>query len=127
MLEILTSQAVWDVMILFTDLQERICIIEGPRYTCRVCMIVRVITASRGPIPQTSLLAVTTILAKRNPSHIDWMIREISYKWLVGGLEPLHLPLIYIRVLMSNEKNLGWLFDIGDYTTQLYGDNNKPL
>ena len=23
---------------------------------------------------------------------------------------------------LSNEKNLGWLFDIGDYTTQLYGD-----
>ncbi len=24
-------------------------------------------------------------------------------------------------------KNLRWLFDIGDYTTQLYGDYNKPL
>ena len=22
---------------------------------------------------------------------------------------------------MSHEKNLGWLFDIGDYTTQVYG------
>ena len=28
---------------------------------------------------------------------------------------------------MSNEKNLGWLFDIGDYTTQFYRDYNKPL
>ena len=28
---------------------------------------------------------------------------------------------------LSNEKNLGWLFDIGDYTTQLYRDINKPL
>ena len=28
---------------------------------------------------------------------------------------------------LSNEKNLGWLFDIGDYTTQLYGDYDKPI
>ena len=28
---------------------------------------------------------------------------------------------------LSNEKNLGWLGYIGDYTTQLYGDYNKPL
>ena len=27
----------------------------------------------------------------------------------------------------SNEKNLFWLFDIWDYTTQLYGDYNKRL
>ena len=26
---------------------------------------------------------------------------------------------------MSHEKNLGWLFDIGDYTTQVYGDWNN--
>ena len=25
------------------------------------------------------------------------------------------------------EKNPGWLFDIGDYTTQLYRDYNKPI
>ena len=31
------------------------------------------------------------------------------------------------RIYMSNDKNLGWLFDIGDYTTQLYGDYNKPI
>ncbi len=24
-------------------------------------------------------------------------------------------------------QNPGWLFDIGDYTTQLYGDYNKPM
>ena len=30
------------------------------------------------------------------------------------------LKVIYIY--MSHEKNPGWLFDIGDYTTQLYGD-----
>ena len=28
---------------------------------------------------------------------------------------------------LSNEKNPGCLGDIGDYTTQLYGDYNKPL
>ncbi len=28
---------------------------------------------------------------------------------------------------MSNEKYLGWLDYIGDYTTQLYRDYNKPL
>ena len=28
---------------------------------------------------------------------------------------------------VSNEKNLGWLGYIGDYTTQLYRDYNKPL
>ena len=28
---------------------------------------------------------------------------------------------------MSHEKNPGWLGYIGDYTTQLYGDYNKPL
>ena len=27
----------------------------------------------------------------------------------------------------SNEKNPGWLFDIGNYTTQLYREYNKPL
>ena len=28
---------------------------------------------------------------------------------------------------LSNEKNLGWLFDRGDYTTQIYGDYNKAF
>ena len=28
---------------------------------------------------------------------------------------------------MSNEKNPGWLGYIGDYTTQVYRDSNKPL
>ena len=28
---------------------------------------------------------------------------------------------------MCNEKNIGWLGYIGDYTTQLYRDYNKPL
>ena len=32
-----------------------------------------------------------------------------------------------LKLKLSNEKDLGWLFDIGDYTAQLYGDYNKPL
>ena len=32
-----------------------------------------------------------------------------------------------VEVEVSNEKNLVWLGYIGDYTTQLYGDYNKPL
>ena len=28
---------------------------------------------------------------------------------------------------MSHEKNPGWLGYIGDYTTQIYRDYNKPL
>ena len=28
---------------------------------------------------------------------------------------------------LSNEKNPSWLGDVGDYTTQLYRDYNKPL
>ena len=28
---------------------------------------------------------------------------------------------------LSSVENPGWLFDIGDYTTQLYGDYSKPI
>ncbi len=28
---------------------------------------------------------------------------------------------------LSSVENPGWLFDIGDYTTQLYRDYNKPI
>ena len=28
---------------------------------------------------------------------------------------------------VSRVENPGWFFDIGDYTTQLYGDYNKPI
>ena len=31
------------------------------------------------------------------------------------------------EIHLSNEKNPGCLGCIGDYTTQLYGDYNKPL
>ena len=32
-----------------------------------------------------------------------------------------------LEIYLSNEKNLGWLGYVGDYTTQLYRDYNKPL
>ena len=31
------------------------------------------------------------------------------------------------RILLGNEKKPGWLGYIGDYTTQVYRDYNKPL
>ena len=34
---------------------------------------------------------------------------------------------LYSIFQLSNEKNPGWLGYLGDYTTQLYGDYNKPL
>ena len=34
---------------------------------------------------------------------------------------------VLLKTELSNEKYLGWLGYIGDYTTQLYGDYNKPL
>ena len=37
------------------------------------------------------------------------------------------IGIILPHVHVSNEKNPGWLVYIGDYTTQLYGDCNKPL
>ena len=33
----------------------------------------------------------------------------------------------FFSVMLSNEKNPGWLGYIGDYTIQLYRDYNKPL
>ena len=49
-----------------------------------------------------------------------------------GSLHPVvSSPILQIRCFhphqMSSVQNPGWLFDIGDYTTQLYGDYNKPI
>ena len=41
-----------------------------------------------------------------------------SLRWLVFRM---------VVYLLGNEKNLGWLGYIGDYTTQLYRDYNKTL
>ena len=35
--------------------------------------------------------------------------------------------LFLLKIRWAMNKNLGWLFDIGDFTIQLYGDYNKPL
>ena len=41
---------------------------------------------------------------------------------------PIPGEMIQLNIFqMSNEKNPGYLLYIGDYTTQLYGDYNKPL
>ncbi len=32
-----------------------------------------------------------------------------------------------LKIKLSNEKNPAWLGKIGDYTTQLYRDYDKPL
>ena len=42
-----------------------------------------------------------------------------------GGVASLGIP-EKAREHLSNEKSPGWLFGIGDYTTHLYGDFNKP-
>ena len=34
---------------------------------------------------------------------------------------------VHMFVYLSHEKNRGWLGYIGDYTTQLYRDYDKPL
>ena len=47
----------------------------------------------------------------------------------LAGIKPTKSkPQLEVRnQQLSNEKNLGWLGYIGDYTTQLYRDYNKPL
>ena len=62
--------------------------------------------------------------------RLSWVGESVVYlshpkswamkKGLPGGLG-------YIPSHVSHEKNLGWLDYIGDYTTYLYGDYNKPL
>ena len=47
-------------------------------------------------------------------------LKVTLFESILGGLR-LGNP-----IQMSNEKNLGCLFDIRDYTTQFYGDHNKP-
>ena len=55
---------------------------------------------------------------------INW-----SYRPLLILPQKLICPLkkIVVGRLLSNEKIPGWLDYIGEYTTQLYGDYNKPL
>ena len=44
--------------------------------------------------------------------------------WVLGGG---FKDFFHVHPYLSNEKNPGWLGYIGDYTTQLYRDYNKPL
>ena len=51
-----------------------------------------------------------------------WKTRDISFvPWIPHGKKTMG------ETQLSNEKNTGWLGYIGDYTTQLYRDYNKPL
>ena len=52
-------------------------------------------------------------------SAVCWGQRSAGWGTLRKDAEKFHH--------LSNEKNLGWLGYIGDYTTQLYTDYNKPL
>ncbi len=61
-----------------------------------------------------------------------WMVgRRSSFPgmgWLLGdGAMLLVSRRISFFSQLSNEKDLGWLGYIGNYTTQLYRDYNKPL
>ena len=54
--------------------------------------------------------------------------RRVSWR---GKTQKSRAPGSFVHVFcvehVSYEKNPGWLFDIEDYTTQLYGDYNRPL
>ena len=51
---------------------------------------------------------------------------RIPVKWGIRDTETTKLP-SFIFVQMSNETNPGCLGYIGDYTTQVCGDDSKPL
>ena len=60
---------------------------------------------------------------KKNPNHQQSQTNKPNnFLWCKCKV---HVPPIVVE--MSSVENPGWLFDIGDYTTQLYGDYNKPL
>ena len=50
-----------------------------------------------------------------------------STKRLLSSILAVADSWFLLRNQMSHEKNPGWLGYIGDYTTQLYRDYNKPL
>ena len=51
------------------------------------------------------------------PVGSGW-IKGLGRQWVISPQGIPHL---------SNETNPGWLGYVGDYTTQLYRDYNKPL
>ena len=73
-------------------------------------------------------------------NHLHWWIcLKIEKRFRDGHFEPVDFfpwaavimtrsdlgEMCNMRPYLSNEKNLGWLGYIGDYTTQLYRDYNE--
>ena len=57
-----------------------------------------------------------------------------EYPVISGASDWAHLPSVSRNqawhgqgIFLSNENYPGWLGYVGDYTTQLYGDFNKPI
>ena len=46
---------------------------------------------------------------------------------VLSGLQGTSPTEYEFQIYLSNEKNLRWLGYIGDYTTQIYRDYNRPL
>ena len=64
------------------------------------------------------------------PSYIrDYFIRNEAISTIPRhpGEHLLRFGIWTLKTYLSNEKNIGWLGYIGDYTTQLYRDYHKPL
>ena len=56
-----------------------------------------------------------------NPQRLWHFFRQKKGLWKIGGFSPFN------GKVGCELINPGWLFDIGDYTTQLYGDCHKPI
>ena len=56
-----------------------------------------------------------------------WCLKKVSVDWLGMDGEINTFPRKKKETNMSSVQNPGWLFDIEDYTTQVYGDYNKPI
>ena len=100
-----------------------------------------------GCIPVDSPIVICKSLQPQSYTNDTKWSFHMDIKWLVLDVPPpvkatwlLWILLQYIvtehvyiyiyriaNTHLSNEKNLGYLLYIGDYTTQLYGDYNKPL
>ena len=56
-----------------------------------------------------------------NRYHMDFVLLRGSHRFFTFEEDCRNLPRKVAKSLqLSNEKNLGWLGNIGDYTTQLY-------
>ena len=59
--------------------------------------------------------------------EVKWKVFQLKMLQFQRLAEPDVFGELSHQLHMSNEKNLGCLGYIGDYTTQLYGDCKKPL